>query len=41
MGLSQARADLLRLAKGVPLVDSHPDRDGAFVDTFIDDMLAS
>jgi phage terminase small subunit len=40
MGLAQARTDLIRLAKAVPLVDPKPDKDGAAVDSWIDDMLA-
>jgi hypothetical protein len=39
--LSTGAGFQVKLAKGVPLVDAHPDRDGAFVDAFIDDMLAS
>lgn len=40
MGLAQARADLMRLSRLIPLVDPKPDRDGAFVDAYIDEMLA-
>lgn len=40
MGLASARADLIRLSKVIPLVDPKPDRDGAFVDSYIDEMLA-
>lgn len=40
MGLAQARTDLIRLAKSVPLVDPKPDKDGAAVDAWIDEMLA-
>jgi phage terminase small subunit len=40
MGLASARADLIRLSKCIPLMDPKPDRDGAFADAFIDEMLA-
>jgi hypothetical protein len=39
MGLASSRADLIRLSKVIPLVDPQPDRDGAFVDSYIDEML--
>ncbi|WP_231990753.1 P27 family phage terminase small subunit [Mycobacterium sp. 852002-30065_SCH5024008] len=40
MGLSQARADLIRLAKAVPLVHPKPDMDGIEVDAFLEEMMA-
>jgi hypothetical protein len=40
MGLASARADLIRLSKVSPLIDPKPDRDGAFVDCYVDEMLA-
>jgi phage terminase small subunit len=38
MGLSQARADLIRLAKAVPLVHPRPDMDGVEVDAFLEEI---
>jgi P27 family predicted phage terminase small subunit len=40
MGLAQCRADLVRLARAIPLVDAKPDRDGADMDAFIDELMA-
>ena len=39
MGLSQARADLIKLAKAVPLVHPRPDMDGVEVDHFLEEIL--
>ncbi len=39
MGLSQARADLIRLAKAVPLVHPRPDTDGVEVDQFLEEIM--
>ena len=39
MGLSQARADLIRLAKAVPLVHPRPDMDGVEVDQFLEEIM--
>jgi P27 family predicted phage terminase small subunit len=36
--LAQARADLIRLAKAVPLVSGNPDYAGAELDAFISEM---
>jgi phage terminase small subunit len=38
MGLNQARADLIRLSRVIPLVDRSP-RDSAYVDAFIDELM--
>ncbi len=38
--LSQSQAMLVKLARAIPLVDPKPDRDGAGIDAFINDMLA-
>jgi phage terminase small subunit len=40
MGLAQARTDLIRLAKAVPLVDPKPDRDGIETDRFLEEILS-
>jgi phage terminase small subunit len=40
MGLSQARADLIRLAKAVPLVHPKPDDAGVEVDAFLEAVMA-
>jgi phage terminase small subunit len=39
MGLAQARADLIRLAKAVPLVHPRPDMDGVEVDAFLEEIM--
>lgn len=39
MGLSQARPDLIRLAKAVPLVHPRPDMDGVEVDRFLEEIM--
>ncbi len=38
--LNQARADLIRLARAVPLANGKLDSDGASVDAFIDELMA-
>jgi hypothetical protein len=38
MGLAQARADLIRLSRVIPLVDRSP-RDSAYIDAFIDEVM--
>jgi phage terminase small subunit len=38
--LNQARVALPVLAKAVPLVDPKPDRDGADIDAYIDELMA-
>jgi phage terminase small subunit len=40
MGLSQARADLIKLARAVPLVHPKPDMDGVEVDQFLEEIMA-
>ena len=37
--LSQSQATLIKLARAIPLVNPAPDKDGAAVDAFIDDMM--
>ena len=39
MGLSQARADLIRIAKAVPLTHPRPDMDGVEVDQFLEEIM--
>jgi phage terminase small subunit len=39
MGLSQARADLIKLARAVPLVHPRPDMDGVEVDQFLEEIM--
>jgi phage terminase small subunit len=39
MGLSQARADLIKLARAVPLVHPKPDMDGIEVDHFLEEIM--
>jgi phage terminase small subunit len=39
MGLAQARTDLIRLAKAIPLVDPAPDREGIEVDNFLEEIM--
>jgi hypothetical protein len=39
MGLSQARADLIKLARAVPLVHPKPDMDGIEVDAFLEEIM--
>ena len=39
MGLAQARTDLIRLAKAVPLVDPKPNTDGIEVDKFLEEIM--
>jgi phage terminase small subunit len=38
MGLAQARTDLIRLAKAVPLVDPKPDYDGISIDHLLEEL---
>jgi phage terminase small subunit len=40
MGLAQARADLIRLSKVIPLVNTKPDLSGAALDSWLDDLMA-
>ncbi len=39
--LNQARTDLIRLAKAISLSDPKPDKDGAAIDTYIDEFLSA
>jgi phage terminase small subunit len=39
MGLSQCRADLIRLSKAVPLVSNKADAAGAELDHFIEEIM--
>ena len=39
MGLSQARADLVKLARAVPLVHPRPDMEGVEVDAFLEEIM--
>lgn len=38
MGLSQARADLIRLAKGIPLVNPRADTEGIAIDHLLEEL---
>lgn len=40
MGFAQARADLIRMSRVIPLVGPKPDRDGAEWDSFLDSMIS-
>ena len=39
MGLAQARTDMIRLAKAIPLVDPKPRQDGIEVDRFLEEIM--